>query len=74
MSNEKEKIETIDCTPTWEAVIRPMVQAVWEKGRKNKQIERDFLSEFINMAMTADAHVAYVKSIKKEAEDGSEKS
>lgn len=57
--NKKVHIATIDCTPTWQAVLPVMIQALEGK----KQEGRDAAAaELLNMAKIADEYVAMAQA------------
>lgn len=56
----KQKIMTIDCTPTWLSLLPFIIERL--EGNNIKSEEREFLhSELRKMAKAADSYVTIVK-------------
>lgn len=70
MSELKEKVQVVDCTPTWESLL-PVFFAILEDGeQEGKDLVR---AELTHMAQVADQHNVFVKEYKEEARNTIEK-
>jgi hypothetical protein len=58
---DKNKIKTIDCTPTWEGML-PSILALIEEGNGTKESYKIAKEELLRMAKIADQYAALVKS------------
>ncbi len=70
---QNEILEVIDCTPTWQALIQPMLDTFFALHTRNKKqnisIEQychliDLQKEFKNMAIAADKWNEHCKNSK----------
>ncbi len=67
--NNNEILETIDCTPTWEALLTSMLTATCRLSNKRTlhadefESQRFLISEFKKMAQAADKWNAHCKAL-----------